>query len=78
MLPRIKAVTPGKNYNLILIFNNGEKRRFNVKPYLSTGVFVDLKKQSIFNAVRPFHGSIQWPDGQDFCPDMLYEESVPI
>ena len=78
MLPRVKAVVPDKNYSLILTFNNNKKRRFNVKPYLKIGVFTRLKDLAVFNAVRPFQGSIQWPDGQDFCPDMLYEESVPI
>jgi hypothetical protein len=23
-------------------------------------------------------GSITWPNGQDFCPDTLYEESIKI
>jgi len=22
-------------------------------------------------------GSVQWQNGQDFCPDMLYMDSVP-
>lgn len=78
MLPRIKNVKPDKNYTLILTFDNDEERRFDVKPYLDKGIFSDLKDQNIFNGVRPFLGSIQWPDGQDFCPDMLYEESVPL
>jgi len=78
MLPRIKSVNPGKNYTLLLTFTNGEQRVFNVSPYLDRGIFISLKNLSIFNAVKPFMGSIQWPDGQDFCPDMLYEESVPV
>ena len=32
---------------------------------------------SIFNSVKPFLGSVQWQNGQDFCPDTLYLESVP-
>jgi hypothetical protein len=78
MLPRIKSVNPGKNYTLLLTFTNGEQRVFNVSPYLDRSIFISLKNLSIFNAVKPFMGSIQWPDGQDFCPDMLYEESVPV
>jgi hypothetical protein len=78
MLPRIKSVNPGKNYTLLLTFTNGEQRVFNVSPYLNKGIFTCLKYLSIFNAVKPFMGSIQWSEGQDFCPDMLYEESVPV
>ena len=33
---------------------------------------------SLFNSVKPFLGSIQWKNGQDFCPDTLYEDSVSL
>jgi hypothetical protein len=29
----------------------------------------------IFQSVKPLLGSIQWQNGQDFCPDTLYLES---
>jgi hypothetical protein len=51
-------------------------RVFDVKPYLGTGIFRELRDRTLFNAVRPFLGSIQWPNQADLCPDMLYEQSV--
>jgi hypothetical protein len=77
MNPRVKEVKPGKNFTLILVFDNGEKRIFDVKPYLDKGVFRELKNPQFFNSVRPFLGSIQWKNGQDLCPDMLYLDSIP-
>lgn len=77
MNPRVKKVRPGKNFTLILVFDNGEKRIFDVKPYLDKGVFRELKNPQFFNSVRPFLGSIQWKNGQDLCPDMLYLDSIP-
>lgn len=78
MNPRIKSVTPNPDYTLTLVFTNGEVKLFDVKPYLSIGIFQELKDISLFNSVRPFFGSVQWKNGQDFCPDTLYIESVPI
>ena len=78
MLPRVKDVRPNPDYTLTLIFDNNEKKIFDVKPYLEVGVFRVLKDVKVFNAVKPFMGSIQWPDGQDFCPDTLYLESHPL
>jgi hypothetical protein len=78
MHPRVKAVKPNVDYTLILTFTNDEVRVFNVKPYLDTGIFKELKELSIFNSVKPFLGSIQWQNGQDFCPDTLYLDSVSL
>ena len=76
--PRVKAVQPQPDYKLRLTFTNGEVRIFDVKPYLSKGIFQQLRDERIFNSVRPFLGSIQWSNEADLCPDTLYEKSVPI
>ena len=75
MTPRVMAVSPNPDYSLTLTFTNGEKRRFDVRPYLERGFFRELQSPGYFNAVRPFLGSVQWPNGQDFCPDTLYLQS---
>lgn len=76
MNPRVIEVKPEKDFSLLLTFSNGEKKRFDVKPYLNIGVFRDLKDESLFNSVKPFLGSIQWANGLDLCPDTLYMESI--
>jgi hypothetical protein len=75
MNPRVKKVTPCQNYTVHLIFDNEEEGIFDVKPYLNKGVFKELKNLHFFNSVKPFMGTIQWKNGQDFCPDTLYIES---
>ena len=74
MNPRVIHVQAEQNFKLLITFNNGEKKSFDVKPYLETGVFKELKDESIFNSVKPFLGSIQWVNGLDLCPDTLYIE----
>ena len=75
--PRVKAVQPQPDYTLRLTFTNGEVRLFDVKPYLTKGIFQQLQNLAVFNSVRPFLGSIQWSNEADLCPDTLYERSVP-
>jgi hypothetical protein len=75
MNPRVKAVRVGPDYTLFLTFSNGEVRVFDMTPYLDIGIFRELRDPSLFNSVRAFLGSIQWRNGQDLCPDTLYEES---
>ena len=75
MNPRVVNVKPEKDFTLLITFNNGEVKRFDVKPYLSIGVFKELQDLKIFNSVKPFLGSIQWTNGVDLCPDTLYLES---
>ena len=78
MNPRVKEVKPNSDHTITLVFTNDEVRCFDTKPYLNIGIFQELKDMRIFNSVRPFLGSVQWQNGQDFCPDTLYLESVPV
>ena len=78
MNPRVKDVKPNPDYTLTLVFDNGERKVFDVKPYLDKGIFTQLKDLKVFNAVHPFLGSIEWPNGQDFCPDTLYLEAKAL
>ncbi len=78
MNPRVVAVKPNPDYTITLTFENGEVRRFDVKPYLNIGIFQELKDMSVFNSVQPFLGSVQWKSGQDFDPDTLYLDSMPV
>ena len=78
MNPRVTKVTPEKKYCLLLEFTNGERREFDVTPYLDKGIFVKLKDETYFQQVRLAMGTIEWPEGQDFCPDTLFELSKAI
>jgi hypothetical protein len=75
MNPRVINVKPEKDFCLLLSFSNGEVKKFDVKPYLTVGIFRELQNLSIFNSVKPFLGSVQWANGADLCPDTLYLES---
>ena len=78
MNPRVKTVRPETDYRLRIVFTDGAVKSFDTKPLLDKGVFKDLRDPSVFRAVRPAHGSVAWPGGQDICPDTLYENSVAV
>jgi len=78
MNPRVTKVTSEENYRILLEFTNGERREFDVSPYLEKGIFTQLKDKSYFKQVRVSMGTVEWPRGQDFCPDTLFAESKVI
>ena len=61
MNPRVASVEALDDYFLAVTFNNGEVRLFDVKPYLSRGIFSRLTDGFLFRQVRPFNGSVLWP-----------------
>ena len=75
--PRLKSVTPVSDHRLLLTFDNAERRLFDVKPYLATGVFSALSDPSLFRSVHVCFDTVQWSNGADLCPEVLYAESTP-
>jgi hypothetical protein len=78
MNPHVKSVRALEDYELELSFDNGESRRFDVKPYLGRGIFVRLRDQNAFRAVRVVAGSVEWANGLDLSYDTLYVEGQPL
>ena len=78
MNPRVKDVKPQTDYRLLLTFTNGEVKLFDMKPYLDYNMFKPLKDIDFFNTVKPSHGTIQWGNEADLCPDTVYLDSINI
>jgi hypothetical protein len=72
MNPHVTAARALDDYELEVSFDNGESRRFDVKPYLDRGIFVRLRDLALFHAVRVVAGSVEWPGGLDLSYDTLY------
>ena len=75
--PRVISVTPLENYRLLLTFDNHERRIFDVTPYIRGNWFGELQNPEVFKSVRIAGLSVEWPNGQDICPDCLYDDSMP-
>ena len=75
MSPKAIDVKALENYKLEIIFDNNEKRIFDVEPYLKNPLFQELKDKSKFEKVKIAGLSIEWENGADICPDELYNNS---
>lgn len=78
MNPGVKSVKPLADYRLLLVFDDGAKRIFDVTPWLTKGAFRELRDESIFRTCRVSFDTVEWVNGADLCPELLYDESVPV
>ena len=76
MNPRITQVRYLDGYRLMLSFTDGTEGTLDLKDQIAGrgGVFVPLQDPAYFQrvAVDLEAGTIAWPNGVDFCPDVLY------
>ena len=74
----IRDVKPLDDYLLLLTFENGEKRQFDMKPYLDLGLFQELRDLRLFKTVRTSFDTIEWENEADLDPELLYQKSIRI
>lgn len=72
----VKDVKPQSGYKLLLTFENGEIREFDVSIYLEIGKFKELKNKALFDSVKVSFDSIEWANKLDLDPELLYEKSI--
>jgi hypothetical protein len=78
--PNLSRIIPHPNHSLELHYVTGEKKLFDVTPYISGSWFGELGNYTYFKTVRLIENGeyIEWPNGQDLAPHELYELSKPI
>jgi len=75
---RVKSVQPLDNYMLRLTFADGAVKIFDVKPFLDRGLFAQLRDKSLFKSVHVSFDTVEWANGVDICPELMYDEGVPV
>jgi hypothetical protein len=75
LLDVVKVKTEG-DHVLVLEFENGELRQFDMLPYLEKQPFVRLKDSPLFSKAYVAHGTVVWPGNIDIAPDTLYSHST--
>ncbi len=71
---KIKQIKILDGFKISLVFENNEKKIFNLSPYLEKGVFQELKNPSYLKKVKNEGFFISWPHEQDLSSDTLYLE----
>lgn len=80
MLPRVTQVRHLHDYCLEIHFSDGTVAEvdFHARVTGRGGVFKALEDATFFRqvAVDREAGTLVWPNGVDFCPDVLYAEAT--
>jgi hypothetical protein len=80
MYPRILSAKPLENYTVELTFTDGLCATVDLSRWIvgHGGVFAPLQDENYFRLVEvdPEAKTIFWPNGVDFCPDVLYAEAI--
>jgi hypothetical protein len=78
MLLDVTHVTTQPHFILLLEFENGERRSFNMLDYIDQKPWARLKSGNVFQGAFVENGTVTWPGNIDIDPETLYERSVPL
>jgi hypothetical protein len=83
MSPYAVSVTPLSDFRIEVAFETGERRIFDLKPYLDRGVFRQLQDPAIFFTAHVAAGSVEWRGETSLSSpalsfDTLYLDGVPV
>jgi hypothetical protein len=71
-------LTPADDFELLLEYENGELRRFDMKPLLGMKPWNRIASRAMFALVRLEYGTAVWPGNIDVAPETLYFDSVRV
>ena len=79
MAPPIESASPLRPYVVRVVFSDGEIRDVDLEPLLNGPVFQPLRDPEFFKqvVVSDFRDTIEWPNGADLDPDVLYGIAEP-
>ncbi len=78
MLNDVVSVKVCPDFQLDLEFNNGERRRFDMRPLLMMKPWNRIAIPKLFERVYVDYGTVVWPGEIDIAPETLYDDSVPL
>lgn len=84
MLHFVSDIIEVKPYTVVCRFNNEEVRAVDLWPLLEKNrvdgnVYAQLLDTNYFKTVQlDSYGTLTWDNEVDFCPDVLYDMSVPV
>lgn len=76
--PRVTKVEATDKFELLITFNNGERKKFDARILFEYPMYKPLENIGLFKLVKADNMCVYWNDDIDICPDTLYSKSVPI
>ena len=73
--PRIRYAQAIDNHNLLVEFDNSEKKKYDISPLLAHEIFEPLKNPAFFKAVQVDQGGygVVWSDSIDISEYELWK-----
>lgn len=78
MYASIVQVAATKDFFLEVVFDDGQKRSLDMKPYLDFGIFRRIKAPEDFKRVHVAFDTIEWECGADLDPEFVMMKSTPV
>jgi hypothetical protein len=78
MLIDVVSVKPRLDFQLDLEFKNGERRLFDMRPFLEIKPWNRIAKLPLFEHARVDYGTVVWPGEIDIAPETLYDGSTKV
>lgn len=66
------------DYTLLLEFENGQRRLFDMAPLMDKKPFNRLKGSPLFHKASVQYGTVVWPGNIDIAPETLLDCSKPV
>jgi len=70
------SVKTRDDHTLELVFENGEMRIFDMKPFFDKKPFTKLLNSPLFFKASVQYGTVVWPGNIDIAPETLWTRSV--
>ena len=78
MLLDVINVQARPDFSMIIEFENGEQRYFNMAPYIKQKPWAVLTMEDKFLKAFVSNGTVSWQGNIDIDPETLYEYSVTL
>ena len=78
MRNELLRVTALDDFELLLEYAGGERRRFDMKPLLIMKPWTRVASRATFALVRVEYGTAVWPGNVEVAPETLYLDSVRV
>lgn len=74
----VLEVTPHEDHTLDLLFQDGTRRKYDVRPLLKEKLWEPLSNVGLFMQAHVVGPTVSWTESIDIAPEVLYDDSVVV